>query len=452
MRHIIIVTNKNFNQLKWFNEIKHELINDFYIHNISSMKQLTDLIENLNDYLIISNFNTNYFIIDALKNKKINPRAIVFVGTNNNDYEEIIDLSIIYSKIKMIIFQIKDKNLNNEIKNFRFNIPFINTNHDFLDIEYYIDYLKFYLTSTYNITKFNKISESSLDLAVKKCDENRKKYKYINNWLFDPQNRLLCFKYKGENYIIKRTTKKKGLLEIENAKKLYGILNSVCISDFNLKIIIPRYIDITQEYGYIISQSYGKDLNQYYYENENNHFGEKFRKVYQEVKKILTNNYNYNGFIPRNLIVNKKDLFLIDFEDLNNKPTSVIETTQIIAWSYIINLDIKELLKNDTINTSLDLDNDLQNLLVNYPNISKLAIIAESSYNSNRKIDDIINIVSEYVEYEVELVLDILLYETSEHKLSKLFVQQLYALAEKLKLIALFMDNKEVTKKFIMIY
>lgn len=226
-----------------------------------------------------------------------------------------------------------------------------------------------------------------------------------------------------------------------------GILNSVCISDFNLKIIIPRYIDITQEYGYIISQSYGKDLNQYYYENENNHFGEKFRKVYQEVKKILTNNYNYNGFIPRNLIVNKKDLFLIDFEDLNNKPTSVIETTQIIAWSYIINLDIKELLKNDTINTSLDLDNDLQNLLVNYPNISKLAIIAESSYNSNRKIDDIINIVSEYVEYEVELVLDILLYETSEHKLSKLFVQQLYALAEKLKLIALFMDNKEVTKK-----
>lgn len=282
----------------------------------------------------------------------------------------------------------------------------------------------------------------SLETFLKEVDENREKYKYTNNWLFDPYNRLLCFNFDGRKYIVKRTTIEKGNLEVNNAKILYKYLDSVIINDKKIRIVIPEFISINNDYGYIVSLLYGCDFNQYYYNGENIYNKDDMRKIYIEVNEILDkNDLNYNGFIPRNLIVDDNNIYIIDFEDLNNKDKSIIKINQFISWSYIIDLDVDEVINDKNKNIELDIDLELKKIIDKYYDVYKLAIIAESSYKKNRKMDDIVNVISEYIIYEIELVLDIILYEYCVSNNLFDICEQLYLLVLKVKNMCLFMDS-----------
>ncbi len=169
--------------------------------------------------------------------------------------------------------------------------------------------------------------------------------------------------------------------------------------------------------------------------------------VFYKVKDILHyNKMYYNGFIPRNLILNDKEIYIIDFEDLNKKSENIINTTQVISWSYFVDFNILGICKNMSHYENLKFDKELEEILSNFPNIYQVAIIAESSYNSVRKIDDVINIISEYIIYEVELILDIIMYDYSMHNILCNFEDMLYSLSKKIKILASFYEYDKLKK------
>ena len=61
-------------------------------------------------------------------------------------------------------------------------------------------------------------------------------------------------------------------------------------------------------------------------------------------------------------------------------------------------------------------------------------------------MDDIINVLSEYVSYEIELILDIILYEKSINSISINIEELLYSLVEKIKIISPFISRNDINK------
>lgn len=288
-----------------------------------------------------------------------------------------------------------------------------------------------------------EVRVKSLEDAIVKIDKERDKYKYYNNWLSDPKTKILIFNYNKKIYIAKRVSKKNAICEQKNAKLLKNILEK----EYNqYKINIPMYYPINSKNGYIVEQYYGKDLNQYYYDNK------PYPKIGNLIEKtyitLHNNNIRYNGFLPRNMIVDKDKIFLIDFEDINQKDEIITETNIKIAWSYFIKSKFCEKIesnikKDDKFNCFINKSD-----LSNYPNMHYVALKAESYNGDKIKMDDVINILSNYISYETELLLDIIMYEINENKLNNTIKYKLYALSQEVRVIEL-LKTKDFTKKYI---
>lgn len=446
---LLYLKDYNVNIIKydnWYNENRINIENELEkIKNISLSKKIDIIIaKSIGMLLTVKAVNLNY----------INPKVIIFMGYplkffNEEKIDIINDILELRNKSKMFFIQQNndpqcsgsqiDKIINGKI-------PLIiieGNDHQYNQLKIIKKYIDNFIELNYEFD-FREISGSNIDEVVKKIVKRPKKYKYINNWILNSNNKILAFKYKNISYIAKKTNKKNGIIEIENAKKLKRIFS---LNNNNYIINVPIFCEINNNTGYLVTKYYGKDLNQYYYDNIDCN---KYDYIFNDVTNVLSNNnIRYNGFLPRNIIVDNDKIFFIDFEDVNNKTDIAIETNLKIAWSYFC----KE--KFDMLNSKLLYNDSFSNFfkrnkLLDYSNPYLVALNAEKKYDDRFKMDDIINVLSNYVSKKVEILLDVILYEINKNREQLEVREQLYTLTQEIRIldgIYLKRDLKEYANK-----
>ena len=174
-----------------------------------------------------------------------------------------------------------------------------------------------------------------------------KKYKfYLNSELIDVNNRFRIFKYQNKNYIVKKTAKVDGNIEIEYAKLAEKILDDEKIDDYTIKIVKPEIYNIGK-YGYILTEYMGNSLQEYNYcsINKPNISADTIFKI---ITFFLKKGVLYRGFLPRNTIIKDKIIYLLDWEDAIFDPNAISKvnllwkTNFILNWSYYYEYDVLE--------------------------------------------------------------------------------------------------------------
>ena len=173
------------------------------------------------------------------------------------------------------------------------------------------------------------------------------KYNFcLNSELIDTDDRFRIIKINNKTYIIKKTTLDKAKKERENALKLKKILNKIIIDGYNIEPVVPLVVDSNQN-GYIVSEYKGYTLQESLYDKRKSKILS-FSIFSKIVNLLLEKRILYRGFIPRNIIIKKNTIYLIDFEDIilkddcdSIKLNTQYKTNFILNWQYFY--DIQDL-------------------------------------------------------------------------------------------------------------
>ena len=92
-------------------------------------------------------------------------------------------------------------------------------------------------------------------------------------------------------------------------------------------------------------------------------------------------------------------MYIIDFEDLNKKSKDIIEITQVISWSYIIDLDIREIISRENNVAIEEVDKEVDKEAVVLDINEDKEIIDKLSYTLKRLPLDKQKDVLSYAEY-----------------------------------------------------
>ncbi len=187
-------------------------------------------------------------------------------------------------------------------------------------------------------TYFNNIYE--IIKYVFKTDE----YKfYLNSELIDVNDRFRVFNYKNKNFIIKKTNRIDGDLEVQSAQKAMKVIDGLNISNYTLKIVEPTiyYVD---DCAYILTEYLGNSLQECNYSKQNKNFIAQ-NVIFEILNLFLSKGVLYRGFLPRNMVINNKFIYLLDWEDaiFSNKAEQGInllwKTNFLLNWSYFYDYD-----------------------------------------------------------------------------------------------------------------
>lgn len=162
--------------------------------------------------------------------------------------------------------------------------------------------------------KNNFDNKNWTDIIKDVYSSNFKRFKFqLNSELVDVENRFRLVVYNGIKYVIKKTTKRKALIELENSKKLYNVMIHYEDEKYKIIPIIP-YVEFIEEYAYLISKYEGNTLQENLYNG--NKLSLKFIDFINIFNYMFDNKIVYRGFIPRNIIIKNNIIYLIDFEDI----------------------------------------------------------------------------------------------------------------------------------------
>lgn len=187
-------------------------------------------------------------------------------------------------------------------------------------------------------TYFNNIYE--IIKYVFKTDE----YKfYLNSELIDVNDRFRVFNYKNKNFIIKKTNRIDGDLEVQSAQKAMKVIDGLNISNYTLKIVEPTiyYVD---DSAYILTEYLGNSLQECNYSKQNKNFIAQ-NVIFEILNLFLSKGVLYREFLPRNMVINNKFIYLLDWEDaiFSNKAEQGInllwKTNFLLNWSYFYDYD-----------------------------------------------------------------------------------------------------------------
>lgn len=166
---------------------------------------------------------------------------------------------------------------------------------------------------------------------------------YLNSELIDVNNRFRIFKYQNKTYIAKKTTKNDGELEIKLAHKAMAKLEGITIDNYKIRIVKPNiyYVDGST---YILTEYMGNSLQEIIYSNLFKN-SISLNTILNILELLLKKRVLYRGFLPRNMVVDKKNIYLLDWEDAifdNNIETGINllwKTNFILNWSYFYDFD-----------------------------------------------------------------------------------------------------------------
>jgi tRNA A-37 threonylcarbamoyl transferase component Bud32 len=288
-----------------------------------------------------------------------------------------------------------------------------------------------------------RVMDASLEDAVKTVHTNRQFYQYYNNWLSDHANRIVAFQCQDKMYVMKRTTVARAAAEIRNAVLIKSVVHGVEIQRYTVKVATPYFIKLNKRTGYIVTEYLGEDVNQLY---STGHVPSRLEEVIPAIQqKFLSHGLIYAGLLPRNTIIDGNTIFLIDFEDLNEKKRADAETGYKISWSYFLK-NITHSIENtpdmhdpypETFNRVIGIEHE---------NPYEIALAAESSGNGYKN-DDAICTLSPYISLEREIMLDILLYAEKTRQVEIAVAARLFALAERVRILAVIKRKADIIRE-----
>ena len=195
-------------------------------------------------------------------------------------------------------------------------------------------------------TAIKSVPYENMNKIIKYVFKNSEYKFYLNSELIDVNDRFRIFEYKNKNYIIKKTNKIDGELEIKYAQKAADILDGLEVNDYIIKIIRPTiyYID---DFAYILTEYMGNSLQECNYSSQNKLTIE-IDTIFDILKLFLNKGILYRGFLPRNMVVNENIIYLLDWEDayfnpnVENKINLLWKTNFILNWSYFYDYKVLE--------------------------------------------------------------------------------------------------------------
>ena len=162
--------------------------------------------------------------------------------------------------------------------------------------------------------KFNTIKSSDLKTAVETAFCEYDKFSFFHNVeVKDVQKRFRAFCFNGKNYVAKQAKNKTATDEIENAARAARLLNGLSVSGFVLNVVEPILVE-TPHSCYLVSEYKGTTLHEYVYNNDNLPLSQNCLMVIYT--SLITKGVVHPGFLPRNVIINQKSLFLLDWENV----------------------------------------------------------------------------------------------------------------------------------------
>lgn len=198
-------------------------------------------------------------------------------------------------------------------------------------------------------TSIKNISGSNIIDIIKIVFKDSKYKFYLNSELIDVNDRFRIFEYQKKNYIVKKTKKTDGDLEIKLARKAEELLDGLIVDDYTIHIVKPNiyYID---DFAYILTEYMGNSLQECNY-SKSTDVSINLNTIFDILELFLKKGVLYRGFLPRNMVIDKNDIYLLDWEDaiFDDKAESGInllwKTNFILNWSYFFDSNnIEELL------------------------------------------------------------------------------------------------------------
>ncbi len=205
--------------------------------------------------------------------------------------------------------------------------------------------------------KINTISNCSLTEAVTYAFSNDKFKFYLNSELIDVKDRFRIFRFHQKVYIAKKTTEEDGKNELKYALLAKEKLTDVTLPNYQLKVIEPVLLQDEQSY-YILTEYHGTSLQELVYKNEKSSLS--IDTLFTIMNAFLDKGILYRGFLPRNTVIQKDTIYLLDWEDTiytsHPKEIGVNQlwlTNFLLNWCYFYPLEeLKKRLLNYK-NTSL---------------------------------------------------------------------------------------------------
>lgn len=256
------------------------------------------------------------------------------------------------------------------------------------------------------------------------------KYKfYLNSELIDVNDRFRIFEYQKKNYIAKKTKKKDGDLEIKLARKAERLLDGLIVDDYVIHIVKPNiyYID---DFAYILTEYMGNSLQECNY-SKSTDTSINLNTVFDILELFLKKGVLYRGFLPRNTVIDKKNIYLLDWEDAifddrtKNGINLLWKTNFILNWSYFFDSnDIEKLLNkycilNNQEPALLKYEKKFKNIAnLNYGVVDLRKYILKTVMESERKVEentsnfiippnDMAHLVSDLFNSDIDVLFDI---------------------------------------------
>lgn len=302
--------------------------------------------------------------------------------------------------------------------------------HDYVEFEDMSNIAKAFVSMHQPHSEYavEEVKGRSLQEAIDMVAQNPEKYSFKNNWLFNPNSRLCAFRFRNREYVLKRGPLQRIRTEKENATKLNVLIKKTKIGRKKLVAVVPDVYTLNSEEGGTLSEYVGSDCNEMFY------LGRKSVLSWKEVcdiqKKLGELSVLHRNFLPRNTIVVRDKIYLIDLEDIvfNTKSSDYdqsLETSMHVGWRNVSGVEINDVRSAFSIHTrhtnheglneyerafkemigSAHDNNEVKKLT--YVNIIAATMYVYSA--SLLKIDDILHYLSDALPTEVEVLVDLLL-------------------------------------------
>lgn len=277
--------------------------------------------------------------------------------------------------------------------------------------------------------RIEEVKAWALQDAVNIVAQSPKKYSFRNNWLFNLSSRLCVFRFRGKKYILKRGLLQQIRKEKENAEKLSDLIKKTRIGKKKLVVVVPDVYTISSEEGCAVSEYVGPDCSELFYLGRRNILS--WEEINDTQKKLCELTVQHRNLLPRNTIVVKNKVHLIDLEDVvfTAGPSNVdisLATTMLVGWrnvSSVSNNDVQSAFSTYKQHKDHEGLNEYETAFKNLAGLTDDSndelrkIICESISATSRyeysssllRIDDVLHYLSDALPIEVEVLVDLLL-------------------------------------------
>lgn len=456
--HLIILGGNSQGNRKWVEEMSNCLKQSYSISKLTyshwetehsdidfekELRQLSNLIKNKNieSYSVVAKSAGFILALQGIANGELRPRTVVGYGlpVEYAEYRGINLKTLIQhsaNAASVMCVQAYDDpqgSLTDTERLVSDMIPILGIEgqkHDYVEFEDMSNIAKAFVSmhQPHCEHAVEEVKGRSLQDAIDMVVQNPEKYSLKNNWLFDPNSRLCAFRFRNREYVLKRGPLRRIREEKENATKINALIKKTKIGRRKLVAVVPDVYTINSKEGGTLSEYVGSDCNELFYLGIKSVLSRK--EVCDIQRKLCELSVLHRNFLPRNTIVVRDKIYLIDLEHVVFNARSSdhyhsLETSMLVGWRNVSGVEIHDVqsafpihsrhTNNEGLNEYESAFKEMIGSVHDNNEIKKLTcvnIITATTYACSAsllKIDDILHYLSDALPTEVEVLVDLLL-------------------------------------------